>query len=103
MVNIEKIDKMMVILREMKRDYKRLDKLSDKDLTEMTPRQAEKRNVDASWIGMENIKRRHELHALAVELGFAERRDSYDDVDLTDGWHHYKFKPPEPFAQSNES
>lgn len=45
---------------------------------------------------MENIKRKHELHALAVELGFAERRETYEPIELTDGWHRFKYQPREP-------
>ena len=55
-------------------------KLSSVDLTQLTERQAQKRNADADWIGMDNIKRRHELHALSVELGFADQRDSYTEI-----------------------
>lgn len=95
---IDKIDSMISILREMKSDSKKMSKLSSINLTELTPRQAEKRNADASWIAMAQIRRSHELHALAVELRFAERRENYDTIELTDGWHRYNHKPREPNA-----
>lgn len=94
--DIKRIDRMIDMLRSMKTDLKRLNKLSAMDYRDMTPKQCQKRNADADWIGMENIKRKHSLHALAVEIGFAERRDSYEPIELTDGWHKYKFTPPEP-------
>lgn len=94
--NEQRIDSMIALLREMKADSKRMAKLSSVSLMSLTPKAANKRNADADWIGMAQIKRSHELHALSVELGFAARRDSYDDFELTDGWHRYKHTPREP-------
>lgn len=93
---IKRIDQMLTILRNMKADMKRQEKLSAVNSMELTPKQANKRNADADWIAMEQIKRRHELHALSVELGFAERRDSYQAIELTDGWHRFNYQPREP-------
>ncbi|MBH3259946.1 regulator [Serratia marcescens] len=93
---INRIDKMQSILRNMKSDMKRQQKLSAINSMELTPKQANKRNADADWIAMEQIKRRHELHALSVELGFAERRDNYRTIELTDGWHRFNYQPREP-------
>ncbi|MNR06494.1 hypothetical protein D3C85_1225670 [compost metagenome] len=96
MDTIKRIDSMIAILRDMKSDRKKIDKLSSCSLLDLTPKQANKRNADADWIGMAQIKRSHELHALAVELGFAARRSSYDAIELTDGWHRYKHQPRQP-------
>lgn len=93
---LDKIEKMQVILRNMKSDIKRQNRLSSINNIELTPKQAQKRNAEAAWIAMEQIKRSHELHALSVELGFAERRDDYSAIELTDGWHHFTYKPREP-------
>ena len=98
MNDIERIDSMIAILREMKKDKQRMQKLSAVSYTDLTPKQAQKRRYDADWIGMEQIKRQHKLHALAVELDIADRRPHYDQIELTDGWHRYNFKPPEPHA-----
>lgn len=65
---LDKIEKMQVILRDMKSDIKRQDRLSSINRIELTPKQAQKRNAEAAWIAMEQIKRSHELHALSVEL-----------------------------------
>lgn len=92
----KRIDAMIALLRNMKADGKKLAKLSNFDCRELTPKQAQKRNADADWIAMENIKRRHELHAFAVELGFAERRSSYASIELTDSWHRFKYTPRQP-------
>ncbi|MDC9593528.1 regulator [Xenorhabdus sp. IM139775] len=96
MTDIERIDSMIAMLRKLKTDLLKLNKLSEIDYRGLTPKQAQKRTTDADWIAMDNIKRRHELHALAVELGFAERRDNYDAIELADSWHRYKYKPREP-------
>ncbi|MNF06400.1 hypothetical protein D3C80_2063400 [compost metagenome] len=87
---------MVALLRNRKTNNRRMAKLSSVSLMDLTPKQANKRNADADWIGMDNIKIDHELHALAVELGFASRRPSYDEIELTDGWHRYRYKPREP-------
>ncbi|TKI03548.1 regulator [Martelella alba] len=96
--DIQRIESMLTILRDMKSDMKRLQKLSEMDYRDMTPKQCQKRNADAGWIAMAQIKRRHELHALSVELGFAEKRESYFEFELTDGWHRFNHKPREPFT-----
>lgn len=94
--SLDKIEKMQVILRNMKSDIKRQNRLSSINNMELTPKQAQKRNAEAAWIAMEQIKRSHELHALSVELGFAERREDYSAIELTDGWHRFTYKPREP-------
>ncbi|MNJ68155.1 hypothetical protein D3C77_643790 [compost metagenome] len=93
----KQIDQMIALLRDRKSNIKKMQKLSSVSLMDLTPKQANKRNADADWLGMANIKIDHELHTLAVELGFAARRASYDEIELTDGWHRYKHKPREPF------
>lgn len=98
MEDIERIDQMMALLRAMKSNKKKLAKLSDIDCTTLTPKAANKRSADADWLGMDIIRQQHQLHALAVELGFADRRDRYDQIELRDGWHRYHFQPPEPFS-----
>ena len=92
----KRIDSMIALLRSMKADKKKLAKISSLDYRDLTPKQVQKRNADADWIGMDNIKRLHELHAVAVELGFAERRKSYDDIELRDNWHRFKYTPRTP-------
>lgn len=91
-----RIDSMIQLLRTLKADIKRLKKLSSMDYRDMTPKQCQKRNADADWIGIENIRRKHELHALSVELGFAERRENYKPIELTDGWHRFSYTPRTP-------
>lgn len=98
MLDIDKIDAMIKILRDAKADVTRQKKLSAMSYQDMTPKQCQKRNADADWIAMAQIKRSHELHALAVEMDFAERRDNYNEIELTDGWHRFKHKPREPNA-----
>jgi hypothetical protein len=94
--NEQRIDAMIALLRNMKTDDRRLIKLSAVSCMDLTPKKAQQRNADADWIAMENIKRRHELHALSVELGFAERRSSYEPIELRDNWHRFKYTPRAP-------
>ncbi|EMR0736681.1 regulator [Citrobacter braakii] len=96
MDKLQKIDAAVALLRDMKKDLNRLAKLSSVDYRDLTSKQCQKVSTEANWIGMENFKRKHELHALAVELGFAERREHYDPIELTDGWHRFKYQPREP-------
>jgi hypothetical protein len=96
-VNTEKqIDEMIAHLRTLKQNCKKMSKLSSVGMMDMTPKQANKRNADADWLGMDRIKLTHELHALSVELGFAARRQDYGEIELTDGWHRFRYKPREP-------
>ena len=101
MDQIAKIDKMIALLRDAKKDVARQQKLSAIDYRDRSPKQISKVNADKDWIAMAQIKRRHELHALAVELGFADHRgaDGYQEIELTDGWHRYNHKPREPFKE----
>lgn len=94
--DIKRIDAAIRLLKSMRQDINRLVKISAVNCLELTPKQAKKRNADADWIAMDQIKRRHELHALSVELGFAERRDNYSEIELTDGWHRFRYQPREP-------
>lgn len=94
---IERIDKAIKLLRDLKKNSKRMRALSQKDLMQMTPKQAQNRNADSTWLAMDNTKIEHELHALAVELGFAERRVSYEAITFDTGWQKYNYTPREPF------
>lgn len=96
MYDVECIDEMIRILRDMKKDSQKIDKFVGVSLLTLTPKQAQKRNADAAYIGIAQIKRTHELHALAVEIGFGERRPHYNEIMLTDGWGKFKYKPREP-------
>lgn len=94
----EKLDQLIYQLREIKKLINKNKKLSDKDLSQATPRAREKNQVDMGWNAMARIKHEHEAHALAVELGLADKRDYYGDILLyPDNWHKYPYKPREPF------
>lgn len=100
MNDIERIDKMISILRDMKKDIARQDKLNSVNGFELTAKQAQKRDADLNQIGIAQIKRRHILHSYAVELGIADHKgeDGYKEIELTDGWHKFKFQPRKPFS-----
>ena len=55
--DIKRIDSMINALRNMKQDIKRQQKLSEINSLDLSPKQAQKRNADADWIAMEQIKR----------------------------------------------
>ncbi|WP_265694376.1 regulator [Providencia rustigianii] len=100
MNDIERIDHMISILRYMKKDIVRQQKLNDVNSLELTPKQAQKRDADLNQISIGHIKRRHMLHSYAVELGIADHKgdDGYAEIELTDGWHKFKFLPRKPFS-----
>lgn len=62
-----------------------------------TMKQNSKREADMNWLAMENIRTKHAIHALAVNLQVAEQRSDYNDIELNpDGWHRYNFVLPKP-------
>lgn len=95
-MNIEKIDAMISLLQEIKRDNDKSYRLRQRRSGEVSPKRFSNVQADLNEIAMANIKRSHQLHALAVELGFAEMRDNYEPVTLTDGWRKFEYKPPVP-------
>lgn len=101
MNDIDRIDRMINILRDMKKDIARQDKLNDVNGFELTVKQAQKRDADLNQIGIAQIKRRHNLHSYAVELGIADHKgdEGYNEIELTDGWHKFNFKPRKPFSE----
>lgn len=100
MNDIERIDRMISILRDMKKDIARQQKLSAVNSLELTPKQAQKRDADLNQISIAQIKRRHNLHSYAVEIGIADHKsnDGYDKIELTDGWHRFKSLPRKLFS-----
>ena len=98
MTEIERIDSIISKLKQLKSNKLKLSKLSDKDYRSMTRKAISNNNAEKDFTAMDNIKKLHEIHALAVELGFAEFRPSYEAIELNDGWHRYSYKPPEPFS-----
>lgn len=101
MNDIERIDHMIKILRDMKKDIIRQQKLNDVNGFELTTKQAQKRDADLNQISIAQIKRRHTLHSYAVELGIADHKgdEGYSEIELTDGWHKFNFKPRKPFSE----
>jgi hypothetical protein len=93
----ERIDEMVRLLKNLKKNCQQLNKLSSVEMTDCTQRRWEKNRADVDWLGMDNIKLKHELHALCVELFIADRRESYEEIYLGNGWQNYKYKPREPW------
>lgn len=99
-MNIEKIDRLIYQLKEIKKLVNKNQKLSSIDSSKCTRKRFEKINVDMGWNAMARLKHEHEAHALAVELGFAEKRDDYSEIIFyPDNWHKYSYKPREPFKK----
>ncbi|MGO3799866.1 MAG: hypothetical protein ACTJHE_11480 [Vibrio casei] len=97
--DIEKIDRLISELKEIKKLKNKNMKLSNIDTIDMTPKRRDKINVDMGWNAMDRIKHEHESHALCVELGLAERREDYSEIELyPDNWHKYNYKPREPHS-----
>lgn len=83
MNDIERIDKMVAILRDMKKDIARQEKLNTVSGFELTAKQVQKRDADLNQISIAQIKRRHNLHSYTVELGIADHKgdDGYKEIE----------------------
>lgn len=78
---------------------KRLAVLSDRDLSSMSPRQAQQNSTDRTWLCMDIDKAEREAHAAAVDCGLADPRspESYGPVDYRpSAFHHYRHTPTAP-------
>ena len=72
---------------------KRRNALSGKSYEDMTPKQAQKNGADLTWLGMDIDRLKREMHAGAVNIGIAEPREDYSDVDYhPSAFHHYRYK-----------
>lgn len=94
--DIEKIDRMISALKAARRDLKKYHEIRDRNTDGLNPRQNGKRKADLDFLAMTLIRDSHDLHALAVELELADKRDSYEEIILSDGWREFKYKPREP-------
>lgn len=102
-MSIEKIDSMISILKEVKRNEVKMERLRQVRSGEVTPKRFSNAQADLNEIAMANIKLSHQLHALSVELGFAEMRENYEPIALTDGWRKFEYQPPIPFSDNETS
>lgn len=72
---------------------KRRDALSGKSYADMTQKQVQKNCADLTWLGMDIDKLKREMHAVAVDIGIAEPREDYHDIDYhPSAFHHYRYK-----------
>jgi hypothetical protein len=99
-MSIEKIDSMISILKEVKRNEIKMNRLRQVRSGEVTQKRFSNAQADLNEIAMANIKLSHQLHALSVELGFAEMRENYEPIALTDGWRKFEHQPPIPFSDN---
>jgi len=95
---IEKFNAIKKQAAEVEKSYKKLERLREKTLQCLTPKQAEKVNADMNWLCMEIDKQKHELHCLCVEAGIAKREDDrYGEVEFNPSpYHSYKHTNREP-------
>ena len=85
---------------------KRLAALSDKNLYDMTPKQAQKNGADRTWLCMDIDKAEREAHAAAVDCGLADPRspESYGPVDYRpSAFHHYRHTPTVPKCRQEKA
>lgn len=100
---ISDLEELISNARAQIRDLKRMEKMSAKSHTELTPKQFQKLNADMNWMGMEMDKRLRSIHAIAVDLDVADiRAESYYNEVFYEpsGFHRYKHKPRKPRALS---
>ena len=92
---LNKIEQLEKLVKEYKRELKKRDKVADRKPE--TPKQHENQNVDLNYISMFLIKLDHQIHALCVDLGFAEVREHYNEIKLkSTGWQEFCYQPPVP-------
>ena len=76
---------------------KRRDSLSGKSYADMTQKQVQKNGADLTWLGMDIDKLKREMHAVVVDIGIAEPREDYGDIDYRpSAFHHYRYKQRKP-------
>ena len=93
------LDRMQGHIKSLIAMRKRLSALSDKDLSNMTPKAAQKNGTDRTWLCMDIDKAEREAHAAAVDCGLADPRSpaSYGPVDYRpSAFHHYRHTPTVP-------
>lgn len=90
------IDDLINTLRELKRSSSRSDNLRSIRHDEVSRKRWEAVKADLDHEAMHRERLMHQAHALAVDLGIAEPRNSYDKIALGDGWRQYEYQPPVP-------
>lgn len=90
------IDDLIKTLREIKRTEAKMAKLREVDFESVTRKRWENVRGDLAEAAMYREKLTHKAHALAVDLGIAEPRYSYDKITMGDGWRQYEYQPPVP-------
>ena len=91
---LEKIEQLEKLVKEYKRELKKRDKVAERKPE--TPKQYDKQEADLNHISMYLMKLDHQIHAVSVDLGFAEVREHYNEITLTTGWHEFCYQPPKP-------
>lgn len=90
------IDDLIKTLREMKRSEMKSEKLRGIRHDEVSRKRWQAVKADLDYEAMHRERLMHQAHALAVDLGIAEPRDSYDKITMGDGWRQYEYQPPVP-------
>lgn len=102
MASLVEIDRLHDAVKRLRKEAIRMEKLSEKARTApLCSKAGDKAAADLNWQAFEVRKLEAEVHARAVDCGFADLRSAghYEPsvVDLT-GWHSYKFTPEKPAA-----
>ena len=96
---LEDIERLYDAVKNLRDERRKMQKLSDKALHAQGPKASQKANVDLNWQAFHINKIEHQVHAAAVDCGYADLRgaDSYRtySVKLT-GFHEYEVVPPKP-------
>lgn len=98
---LEELKKLMMrLVTEKKRFIKLSNKRRDMSFDNNTEKQIQNAEANLNWCAMDYDKLFREVHAVAVDCGIADPRDSYSEIDYhPSSWHTYKHQPRIPLCR----
>ena len=96
-VELDDLNELKKLATSLVAAIKRRESLSGKSYADMTQRQVQKNSADLTWLGMDIDRLKREMHAVAVNIGIAEPREDYGDIDYhPSAFHHYRYRQRKP-------
>lgn len=99
--NLEDVEALFGAVKQLRDERRKMEKLSDRAFHAEGQKAVQKATVDLNWQAFHVNGIEHEVHARAVDCGFADLREpgSYEpySIKLT-GFHEYQVTPRKPRA-----
>lgn len=90
---IKDVEELRALTLSLLGALKKREKLSGKSYTDMTQKQVQKNGAELTWLGMDIDKLKRQIHAVSVDIGVAEPRSDYGDIDYNPSpFHKYRYK-----------